>query len=345
MTRNLQVTPHPQSRIKFMPSRRSILKSALTGLVVVPFVVPSVTFAKAPFAAVQAPGFYRLKIGTVEVTALSDGTVALPLAKLYTNTSEHDAQNALKDAFLPDMVPTSVNAFLVNTGERLVLIDAGTGAYLGPSLGKLVSSIEASGYKVDDIDDVVLTHIHTDHSGGLMSNGKRTFPNAILRVNEREAKFWLSAANAKAASGVVKQQFVEADQCVTPNVKLENSRPSRITRHLFPVSVPFFMRGIRRVTAPSRWKAKARRSYSGATSPMAISCNSMNRASPLNSISTRQAPWPHATLPSNRRWKADILWQARISPFRASAMCAKTARITTGCRSTTVKVRQRAITR
>lgn len=199
-----------------MPSRRSILKSALTGLVVVPFVVPSVTFAKAPFAAVQAPGFYRLKIGTVEVTALSDGTVALPLAKLYTNTSEHDAQNALKDAFLPDMVPTSVNAFLVNTGERLVLIDAGTGAYLGPSLGKLVSSIEASGYKVDDIDDVVLTHIHTDHSGGLMSNGKRTFPNAILRVNEREAKFWLSAANAKAASGVVKQQFVEADQCVTP---------------------------------------------------------------------------------------------------------------------------------
>ncbi|WP_105372902.1 MBL fold metallo-hydrolase [Neorhizobium huautlense] len=199
-----------------MPSRRSILKSALTGLVVVPFVVPSVTFAKAPFAAVQAPGFYRLKIGTVEVTALSDGTVALPLAKLYTNTSEHDAQNALKDAFLPDMVPTSVNAFLVNTGERLVLIDAGTGAYLGPSLGKLVSSIEASGYKVDDIDDVVLTHIHTDHSGGLMSNGKRTFPNAMLRVNEREAKFWLSAANAKAASGIVKQQFVEADQCVTP---------------------------------------------------------------------------------------------------------------------------------
>ena len=199
-----------------MPSRRSILKSALTGLVVVPFVVPSVTFAKAPFAAVQAPGFYRLKIGTVEVTALSDGTVALPLAKLYTNTSEHDAQNALKDAFLPDMVPTSVNAFLVNTGERLVLIDAGTGAYLGPSLGKLVSSIEASGYKVNDIDDVVLTHIHTDHSGGLMSNGKRTFPNAMLRVNEREAKFWLSAANAKAASGIVKQQFVEADQCVTP---------------------------------------------------------------------------------------------------------------------------------
>ena len=202
-----------------MPSRRSILKTALSGLIAAPFVAPSIAFAKAPYAVVQAPGFYRLKIGSVEVTALSDGTVALPLAKLYTNTSEQHAQSALNDAFLPEMVPTSVNAFLVNTGERLVLIDAGTGDYLGPSLGKLVANIEASGYKTDDIDDVVLTHIHTDHSGGLMRNGKRTFPNATVRVNEREAKFWLSAENAKAATGVVKRHFGEVDQCVTPYVK------------------------------------------------------------------------------------------------------------------------------
>jgi glyoxylase-like metal-dependent hydrolase (beta-lactamase superfamily II) len=202
-----------------MPSRRSILKGVLSGIIAAPFVAPSAAFAKAPYAVVQAPGFYRLKIGSVEVTALSDGTVALPLAKLYTNTSQQHAQSVLKDAFLPELVPTSVNAFLVNNGERLVLIDAGTGAYLGPSLGKLVANIEASGYKVDDIDDVILTHIHTDHSGGLMSNGKRTFPNATLRVNEREAKFWLSPENARAATGIVKQHFREADQCVTPYVK------------------------------------------------------------------------------------------------------------------------------
>jgi glyoxylase-like metal-dependent hydrolase (beta-lactamase superfamily II) len=202
-----------------MPSRRSILKSALTGVVTAPFVTPSIAFAKAPYAVVQAPGFYRLNIGSVEVTALSDGIVALPLAKLYTNTSEQHAQSALSDAFLPENVPTSVNAFLVNTGERLVLIDAGTGSYLGPSLGKLVANIEASGYKTDAIDDVVLTHIHTDHSGGLMNDGKRTFSNATLRVNEREARFWLNAENARAAVGIVKQHFGEADQCVTPYVK------------------------------------------------------------------------------------------------------------------------------
>ncbi|SDK46366.1 Glyoxylase, beta-lactamase superfamily II [Agrobacterium fabrum] len=204
-----------------MPSRRSILKSALTGLVAAPFVAPSITFAKAPYAVVQAPGFYRLKIGSAEVTALSDGTIPLPLSKLYTNTSQQHAQSVLSDAFLPESVPTSVNAFLVNTGDRLVLIDAGTGTYMGPSLGKLAANIEASGYKVDDIDDVVLTHIHTDHSGGLVSNGKRSFPNATLRVNEREAKFWLSADNTNAATGIVKQQFAEADQCVTPYVKAE----------------------------------------------------------------------------------------------------------------------------
>lgn len=202
-----------------MPSRRSVLKGTLSGLIAAPFIAPSVAFAKAPFAVVQAPGFYRLKIGSVEITALSDGTVALPLAKMYTNTSEQHAQSALNDAFLPEIVTTSVNAFLVNTSERLVLIDAGTGAYLGPSLGKLVTNIEASGYKTDHIDDVILTHIHTDHSGGLMRDGKRTFPNATLRVNEREAKFWLNAENAKAAVGIVKQHFGEADQCVTPYVK------------------------------------------------------------------------------------------------------------------------------
>ncbi|KQT01658.1 MBL fold metallo-hydrolase [Rhizobium sp. Leaf391] len=202
-----------------MPSRRSILKRALSGLIAAPFVTSSIAFAKAPYAVVQAPGFYRLTIGSMEVTALSDGTVALPLAKLYTNTTEQHAQSALNDAFLPDIIPTSVNAFLVNTGERLVLIDAGTGAYLGASLGKLVANIEASGYKTHDIDDVVLTHIHTDHSGGLVSNGKRTFSNATLRVNEREAKFWLNATNAKAATGILKQHFGEADQCVTPYVE------------------------------------------------------------------------------------------------------------------------------
>ena len=201
-----------------MPSRRSLLKGAASALFAAPFIAPSLAFAKAPLAATQAPGFYRLLVGKVEVTALSDGVVALPLAKLYTNTTPEHASKVLKDAFLPDETPTSVNAFLVNTGDRLMLIDAGTGTYLGASLGKLVANIEASGYKAGEIDDVILTHIHTDHSGGLSANGKRVFANATLHVNKREAAFWLDEAKAKAAPEAMKKYYAEARESIQPYI-------------------------------------------------------------------------------------------------------------------------------
>ncbi|MGG2478205.1 MBL fold metallo-hydrolase, partial [Rhizobium sp. BR5] len=74
-----------------MPSRRSLLKGAASAIFAAPFIAPSLAFAKAPLAATQAPGFYRLMVGKVEVTALSDGVVALPLAKIYTNTTPEHA--------------------------------------------------------------------------------------------------------------------------------------------------------------------------------------------------------------------------------------------------------------
>src|SRR5476649_1420485 len=107
---------------------------------------PTAASAAAPQVRTQAPGFYRTMLGDFEITALSDGTVDLDVAKLLAEpATKTDA--ALARAFVKGPLETSVNAYLVNTGTRLVLIDAGAGALFGPTLGKLMASLQAAGYK------------------------------------------------------------------------------------------------------------------------------------------------------------------------------------------------------
>src|SRR6185436_4118757 len=123
--------------------------------------------AKAPLAKTQ-PGWYRMMLGDFEITALSDGTVALPVDKLLTNTTPAKVQAALSRAYLKPPVETSVNGYLVNTGSKLVLIDTGAAGLFGPTLGNLVNNLKASGYQPDQVDEIYITHLHPDHVGGIM---------------------------------------------------------------------------------------------------------------------------------------------------------------------------------
>jgi len=157
------------------------------------------TFAAGPMVKTQAPGYYRVMLGDFEVTALSDGTVKLPVKDLLTNTTPAKVGAALKRSFLPDAVETSVNAYLVNTGSKLVLIDTGAASLFGPTLGSLQANLKASGYQPEQVDEIYITHLHPDHVGGLVVNGTMAFPNATVRVDKADADFWLDEAKMKAA--------------------------------------------------------------------------------------------------------------------------------------------------
>ena len=93
--------------------------------------------AAAPQVKTQAPGYYRMMLGDFEVTAIFDGTVDLEPKKLLTNTTQEQVGRMLERAFESDAVPTSVNAYLITTGDKLILVDTGAAGLFGPTLGNL----------------------------------------------------------------------------------------------------------------------------------------------------------------------------------------------------------------
>jgi glyoxylase-like metal-dependent hydrolase (beta-lactamase superfamily II) len=183
------------------------------------FVAGAAAHAGAPMAKTNAPGFYRMMLGDFEVTALSDGTAALPVDKLLTHTTPAAVNKALSRAYLKTPVETSVNGYLVNTGSKLVLIDAGAGNLFGPTLGNLVANLKASGYQPEQVDEIYITHMHADHVGGLAANGNMVFPNAVVRADKHDADFWLSPANLEKASKDDKGFFEGAQASLNPYVK------------------------------------------------------------------------------------------------------------------------------
>lgn len=174
--------------------------------------------ANAPMAKTATPGWYRMQLGDFEVTALSDGTAALPMEKILLGTTQAKAEAALAKAYLKPGFETSVNAYLVNTGTKLVLIDAGAGVLFGPTLNKLIPNLKASGYQPEQIDEIYITHMHGDHIGNLVVNGKIAFPNAIVRAGKADADYWLSADNLAKAPDAQKDFFKGAQASINPYV-------------------------------------------------------------------------------------------------------------------------------
>ena len=222
--------------------------------------------AAAPQIKTQAPGYHRTMLGDFEVTALSDGTVALPVDKLLTNTTPAQVGKALAASFLKAPVDTSVNAYLINTGTKLVLIDSGAAGLFGPTLGNLLANLKAAGYQPEQVDEIYITHMHADHVGGLMAGDKPAFPNAIVRADRHDADFWLSAANLEKAPAEMKGFFQGAQASINPYVTAGKFKPfDGNTELVCRACAPSPRAAIRLGTAPSSSRARAKSSRFGAT--------------------------------------------------------------------------------
>ena len=193
-------------------TRRSFALAALGGI----FVPALPAIAKAPFAGVQAAGIYRRKVGDFEVTVVNDGLFAVE-AKLFTGSAE-GASKLLESSFLPrDVIPTAVNEWLINTTDKLILVDTGTSNLFGPTLGRMAKNLAAGGVDPAAVDMVILTHLHPDHAAGLLTTDKKiAFPNATVHVSEAEYAFWTSPEISAKAPDEFKPFFDIARNSIKP---------------------------------------------------------------------------------------------------------------------------------
>lgn len=140
----------------------------------------------------QVAGFYQHQVGNTQITALLDGTNFMS-PTLFQDISQNQVHEILKKYHADQAkgVQTSINAFLVNTGNSLILVDSGTTDCFGAHLGSVLKNLKATGYQPEQVDTILLTHLHPDHSCGVSKNGVANYPNATIYVSEDEANYWL----------------------------------------------------------------------------------------------------------------------------------------------------------
>lgn len=145
----------------------------------------------------QVAGFYQYQVSDVQITALLDGTNFMS-PSLFKDIPQQQVHEILKKYYADQDkgVQTSINAFLVNTGTSLVLVDSGAASCFGAHLGSVLTNLKASGYQPEQVDTILLTHLHPDHVCGISKDGVANFPNATVYVSDDEAKYWLDSKQA-----------------------------------------------------------------------------------------------------------------------------------------------------
>jgi len=161
--------------------------------------------AAAPAAVVASSDVHPFRVGALEVAALRDGALELPVADADANPWPPAQTTALLTAagVTDGTVHLSIQPLLVRDGDRLVLIDSGAGGQMGAG-NKLLASLRAAGVEPAEITDVLISHAHGDHVGGLVTAaGDLTFPNAVIRMSEPEWEYARAGAAEAGAEALL----------------------------------------------------------------------------------------------------------------------------------------------
>jgi glyoxylase-like metal-dependent hydrolase (beta-lactamase superfamily II) len=169
----------------------------------------------------QAPGFFRYKIGDIELTAIHEGWAPRPLENLIRNASLADVQAAAREAFLPtDAIQNTYTTLVVRNGDRLTLIDTGFGDMAPPTGGLWMTNFRAAGFDPAQVNTVLISHFHGDHINGLRRrDGSAMFPNAEVMVPAAEWAFWMDDTRMNQAPEAMRGAFQVARRVFTPIAK------------------------------------------------------------------------------------------------------------------------------
>ena len=172
-------------------SRRDLFKGI--GIGAVAAAVPGLSQpASAQVSPPPSPsiGFKRFRVGDFELTVIQDGNVVFDPFALAVDQAEGTVEAALTEHNLPrDGITTGAHPFLINTGDRLVLIDTGSGTGMGAPSSGLLDTLAVLGIAPESIDTVIISHWHPDHIGANIVDGEAAFPNAQYYFPEVEWEF------------------------------------------------------------------------------------------------------------------------------------------------------------
>jgi glyoxylase-like metal-dependent hydrolase (beta-lactamase superfamily II) len=204
-------------------SRRTLLAAGPAAAVA--FAMPAGAQTSSPIGASpagrQAPGFYRYKIGDIEITAIHDGSAPRPLENFVRNADIAEVRKAAEEAFLPtDAYQNTFTPMVLRSGGKTILIDTGLGDTGAPTTGLAVTNLRAAGFDPARVDVVIISHFHGDHINGLrLKDGTAVYPNAEIMVPAPEWAFWMDDARMAQAPEGLKGSFQNARRVFGPNAK------------------------------------------------------------------------------------------------------------------------------